>query len=484
MIADLDILLVNSPSPDPRFVVIRDVNRSGRMTRERMIWPQTNLAYLSALVRGRFSVRIIDCIAVNMRWDELERLLCELRPRYVVSNVISATLTNDMRLHALAKRNGAVTIAMGPHVTDLPKESLEEFPYLDFVIKGEPEMTFVELIDVSEGGGALEHVKGLAFRQDGQVVVNPDRPFIENLDSLPLPDHDLLPLAKYRMPFFGNYTFIIAGRGCPFRCIFCRQNVMWRSVVRMRSAESIFNETQHVLSLGCRNIMYQADTFTAKREIVIGLCRLIIDSGIKFRWACNTHIATIDEEMVRLMKQAGCWMIAPGIESCNQQVLDNIHKKTTVAQIRKVVNMIHDAGIEVWGYFVFGLPGDTRESLEQNIRCATELPLDIANFAVGAPYPGTPLYKMAKERGWLRAENWEQFDQNWSAILDYGDLTPADIIQAIKKANFRFYMRPRPIKRILKEIAKDPATAGVLSRVVWEHLALLLGIEDRKRGRL
>ena len=152
----VDILFVNPPSPDGS-IIIRDVNRSGRKTRERMIWPQTNLAYLAALVRDKFSVEIIDCIAENIDWDKFKHILIDKAPRYVVSNIISTTLTNDMYTMFLAKSLGVVTIGMGPHLTDRAEESLIKFPSLDFAIIGEVELTFVELIDVLENDGRLEN---------------------------------------------------------------------------------------------------------------------------------------------------------------------------------------------------------------------------------------------------------------------------------------------------------------------------------------
>lgn len=475
----IDILFVNPPSPDGS-IIIRDVNRSGRKTRERMIWPQTNLAYLAALVRNKYNVEIIDAIADNISWPVFRELLLKKNPRYVVSNVISTTLTNDVYTMYLAKSLGCTTIGMGPHLTDQSVESLKRFPSLDIIIRGEPEVTFHEVIEALEHEGALECVQGIAYRKGTSIEINEERPFIENLDDLPMPAHDLLPLNKYRMPFFGKYTFIVAGRGCPYKCIFCRQNVMWKSVVRMRSAESLLNEVQYLLGLGVSNIMFQADTFTANRQMVKDLCRGILENNIKFKWACNTHIATIDKEMVILMKKAGCWMIAPGIESCCNDVLRNIGKKITVEKIFNVVNMIHSAGIEVWGYFVYGLPGDTKESLEENTRCALQLPLDIANFAVAAPYPGTPFFYQAKERKWLLSTVWEDYDQNYSAIVDYGYLGPKEIIKAIKKANLKFYSRPRQVYRLIKEVLKDMTMIKSIINIAKEHLAWILNASKQK----
>jgi len=245
--------------------------------------------------------------------------------------------------------------------------------------------------------------------------------------------------------------------------------VMWKSVVRMRSADSMLSEVKYLVKLGVSNIMFQADTFTANKKMVKELCRKIIKEELRFRWVCNTHIATIDQEMVDLMKQAGCWMIAPGIESCSDKVLKNIRKQITVEQIYEVVEMIHNAGIEVWAYFVYGLPGDTKKTLEENTRCALELPLDMANFAVAAPYPGTPFYYQSVENNWLISSEWEDFDQNYSAIVDYGHLKPDDIIKAIKKANVKFFSRPKHAWRIFREIFRDFDMGKDLLRIFTEH---------------
>lgn len=473
-----DFLFINPPSPD-KDIVIRDINRSGRKTRERMIWPQTNLAYLAAMVQDLGSVEIIDCIALGMDWPALKKNMMEKRPRYVVANAISTTLTNDMSTFFIGKSLGATTIVTGPHVTHLPQESLERFPSVDFVIRGEAEQTLRHLVETLESGGRIEAVKGISYRKNGMVRENHDRPFIEDLDDLPFPLHRLLPLQKYRMPFFGNYTFIVTSRGCPNHCIFCRQHVMWRGVVRSRSARSIFEEVKIVTNLGVRNIMFQADTFTVRKDVVIDLCRMIVDSGMEIRWAANTHIAYIDEEMAGWMKRAGCWMIAPGIESGSQEVLDHARKGITLDQIRSTVRMIHEAGIEVWGYFVFGLPGDTSETMQAGIRLAKELPLDMANFAVAIPYPGTEFYDMAKRNGWLVSDNWEDFDQNYSAIVDYGSLKPRQIMRAIRRGNLEFFARPRPVLRILRAGLDDPGLAGDLWRIFRQHVRFVLNFSER-----
>lgn len=472
-----DILFINPPSPD-QDIIIRDINRSGRKSRERMIWPQTNLAYMAAMMKDNFSVDIIDCIGSNIGWDEFKKILEEKQPRYVVGNVISTTLTNDMYAMFFAKSLGAITIGSGPHLTELYDDSLMRFPALDYIIRGEGEITIKELIDTVEAGGDLKKVKGIAYKDADKVVVTEDREFIEDLDTLPMPLHELLPLDNYQLPFFGRYTFIVASRGCPFPCIFCRQVVMWKGVVRCRGAKSLLEETKYVLSLGVKNIMYQSDTFTVDRDMIIEFCKMIVDAGLKFKWCCNTHIAYVDEELVGWMKKAGCWMIAPGIESSSDVVLKNMKKGITRENIIKNVAILKKAGIQVWGYFVFGLPGDSWETLMENIKFSKQLKLDMANFAVAAPYPGTEFYRMSLEKGWLKATKWEEFDQNYSAVVDYGTLTPEMIVKAIKKANFSFFFRPKPIIKIIYNMIKDPSTAMSMIDIIWTHTKWIFSSKD------
>ncbi|MBN1586681.1 MAG: radical SAM protein [Candidatus Omnitrophica bacterium] len=474
----VDILFVNQPSPDKDWI-IRDINRSGRKTREHMIWPQTNLAWEAAVMRDAgFTVQIIDSVASRLSWEELELRVQDLKPRYVVANVISTTLNNDMRLFFYAKAQGSITIAHGPHITDKPLESLRDFPCVDYCVMNEAEEALRELIlEIEKGTGDLGHILGIAWRRGTEPVRNGKRPFIADLDSLPSPAYELLPLDKYYMPFFGNYVFIEGGRGCPYRCIYCRQTVMWESRVRNRSAEILFKEVKQLHDLGMKHVMFHHDTFTADRRMVMRLCELIIESGLKIKWCCNTHVARVDEELVGMMKKAGCWMIAPGFETADQTILDNVQKRATVEQNIRAAHMIHNAGIEVWGYFMFGNPGETHETIRRTIDMAKELPITIANFAIASPYPGTEFHRQAEANGWLvKQAAWEDYDQNYSPVVDYGHLKPEDIYQALKTANREFFFRPKPLLRIAKEMKSWPMIKSLFG-ITLSYLKLFLGKE-------
>lgn len=448
-----DILFVNPPSPDG-YVYIRDINRSGRRSRERTIWPQTSLAYLAAVAKqAGYAVNILDCIASEISWDKYLSYIKKVKPKWTIVQAISSVMTNDVYATYLGKRYGSNTVVVGPHVTALPRQTMESFPSVDFGIVGEAEETLAELLNTVDKGGDLKQIKGLTYRERDEIIVNEERPFLEDISSLPIPLHELLPIDKYRLPYIGNrYTFVLHSRGCPNSCYFCRQTVMWKSQPRLRSPESICEELKYLDKLGVHNIMFHADTFTQDRDNVIGICRQIIDNNLKVRWICNSRVDRVDPEMLDWMKKAGCWMINYGIESGVQDILIKCNKgeKATVAAAREAVLMTKRAGIKVWGYFIIGLPGETHETIKETSRFARSVPLDMVNFAVGAPYPGTEFYRQAEENNWLESVEWEDFDQNYSAIVNYPELSSKEIMQGIRRCYIEWFLRPRGLWVFLK----------------------------------
>ncbi|MBU0703164.1 MAG: B12-binding domain-containing radical SAM protein, partial [Chloroflexi bacterium] len=394
----VDILFVNPPAPDGG-IWIRSQHRVGRRSREGMIWPQVGLAQMAALFPD-YRVEVVDAISLRMGWTAFERLLEEKRPRYYVTQVTAPTLRNDMYGTFLARSMGATTIAFGTHVTPIPRETMRAFPSLDFSLRGEPELTLRELIDTLEGASGkwqvagdkshgmepdfaerlqklfgdadpgwqpaehLKLIKGLVWRDGGQIVVNADRPFIRHLDDLPLPRHDLLPLQAYRAPLVRNpYAFIVTSRGCPGGCRFCIKHVSYGNSVRFRSPENILAEMELLCGLGVRSVNLYADLFTVSREQVVGLCELMLERDMPMPWTCNSRVDFVDQEMLRLMGRAGCRWISWGIESGSEKVLRNIRKGIKLDQVERALRWSREAGIRNWGYFIIGLPGETEETI-------------------------------------------------------------------------------------------------------------------------
>ena len=287
-------------------------------------------------------------------------------------------------------------------------------------------------------------MRGLAWRDRGEIVINPDRPFIPSLDDLPIPKHELLPLDKQRMPMIkGPFTFIVTSRGCPAGCKYCIKHVSYQTSVRIRSPQLILEELQALAALGIHHVHMYADLFTVNRQQVVDLCRLIIDAGLKVSWTCNSRVDYVDEEMLQLMGRAGCWYISWGIESANEQILKRAHKGYKKDQALRALQWAKAAGINNWGFFIIGLPGETEETIRETIDYAKALPLDIALFHIAAPYPGTPFFYEVVQNNWFRpGTQWEEVDMDRSTVLDYPGLTAERLEYWQKRATREWSLRP------------------------------------------
>lgn len=493
----VDVLLVNPPSPDGG-IWIRSQHRVGRKSRENMIWPQVSLAQMAALLVPDYKVAIIDAIAERMSWPQFEKKLREYQPKYYLTQVTAPTLQNDMYGVFLAKALGAKTMAMGTHVTPMTRETLEPYPALDFVLRGEPEVTLREVVDALEGrvpsdaavvkllqstgseiptrfatrnGGDLSHIRGLAWRKQSEIVINPDRPFIPNLDDLPLPLHHLLPLQKYRVPMVKTpYTFIVTSRGCSAGCIYCIKHVSYQWSLRLRSPENIIQEIKLLKNLGVGYIHMYADLFTLSRDQVMGICELLIQEKLDIIWTCNSRVDYVDEEMLRLMGKSGCWMIAWGIESGNFEILKHARKGADPAKAARALQWARNAGIKNWGYFIIGLPGETEETIRETIEFSKKLPLDIALFHIAAPYPGTPFFFEVVKNGWFRpGTRWEEVDMDGSTVLDYPHLRAEQLEYWQKRAFREWAFRPGPILTLLKSMNSWEGIKSAFD-IAFQHL--------------
>ena len=483
----VDILLVNPPTPDGG-LWIRTQHRVGRRTRENMVWPQVSLAQMAALLDPEYKVAIIDANAEQMGWPEFAKKLDELNPKYYMTQVTAPTLENDMYGCFIAQARGAKTIAFGTHVTPIPKETMRPYPALDYILLGEPDLTIRDLLDHLEdkidqrpptiqklfadhdptykpafnedGTVDMRQIKGLVWRQQGEIVVNYTRPFIANLSDMPHPYHHMLPLQKYRMPMIkGPFTFIVTSRGCPAGCTYCIKHVSYQFTTRVRSPESIMEELWVLKNLGMNNIHMYADLFTVNRDQVMGLCKLMVEENIEIKWTCNSRVDYVDEEMLRMMSKAGCWLISWGIESGNESILRHARKGAYPDKAEKALTWARKAGIKNWGYFIIGLPGETEATIRDTIDFSKKLPLDIALFHVAAPYPGTPFFFEVVKNNWFRKDTrWEQVDMDKGTVLDYPQLSAERLLYWQRRAFREWAFRPGPAMTYLKMLLSDTST--------------------------
>ena len=501
-VSNVDVMLVNPPSPDGA-VWIRSQHRVGRRSRENMIWPQVSLAQMAALLSPTYSVRVVDAIADTMSWKDFEQLIRELRPKYYVTQLTAPTLQNDLYGTFVAKAMGARTMAFGTHITPMPRETLRPYPSLDFGLRGEPDLTLRDVIDHLEGqqfdrpepieilfrkhdpayrpqriaadsGGDIDlsSIKGLVWRRAGELVVNPDRPFIADLDDLPMPMYELLPLSKYRIPLIkGPYAFIVTSRGCPAGCTYCIKHVSYGPTMRLRSPEKLLDEIEKLVSLGVRNIHMYADLFTVNRDQVMAICAGLIARRIKVKWTCNSRVDFVDREMLRAMAASGCHYIAWGLESASKEILTHARKGVDPDRARQSLAWAREAGIQNWGYFIIGLPGETVDTIKQTIAFSKALPLDIALFHIAAPYPGTPFFFEVMRNNWFRpGVRWEEVDMDESTVLDYPGLSAEQLEYWQKRAFREWAMRPGPVYTYLKMLMSDASTLKSAVNIGLRHL--------------
>jgi anaerobic magnesium-protoporphyrin IX monomethyl ester cyclase len=341
----VDVMLVNPPTPDGG-IWIRSQHRVGRRSRENMIWPQVSLAQLAALLSPTYSVRVVDANAERMSWPAFEQLLRRERPKYYVTQLTAPTLQNDLYGTFLAKTVGATTMAFGTHLTPMPRETLRPFPSLDFGLRGEPDLTLRDLVDHLEGNQFdrpanietmfrkhdaaysriassrlrgrpnLGLMKGLVWRHGDEIVVNPDRPFIADLDDLPMPilrvaaAADVLDAAHQ-----GPVLLHRDEPGLSCRVHLLHQARQLRSDHAAAFAGQAAGGDPGPRPAGGAQHPHVCRPVHGESGPGGGLCRAIIDAGLKIRWTCNSRVDFVDQEMLQLMAKSGCYYIAWGLES-------------------------------------------------------------------------------------------------------------------------------------------------------------------------
>ena len=395
--------------------------------------------------------------------------LQQFQPDYLVLNVASTTLKNDLSLLDIAKEvlPNVITIAKGAHFLTENTDILYKYKALDLIIVGEAEDTLKEILQ----GKPYDKIKGLCYR-DGQnfkflAKYTGKRPFIKDLDKLPFPARHLVNNKLFRRPDNNKVqTIIKVSRGCPHHCFFCLATPVSGAKVRYRSAENIIEEIKEcVKKYKIKNFLFWSDLFNFDREWTIDLCKKIIESGLKITWSANTRADTADKEMADLMYKSGCRLVSIGVESGSQYILDKIGKKITISNIIDTVKIFKKAKIKTYNYFVIGLPWDNEETIEQTIRFAILLNSDFVSFYTATPLPGTRFYKFAQEKNLINDK--DSFEGAYYApIVNTMCLSKKRVFELHKSAIKRFYLRPGYIFKAISNIrsfaeVKNYIKAGV-----------------------
>jgi anaerobic magnesium-protoporphyrin IX monomethyl ester cyclase len=413
------------------------------------------ILYIASYLRQyEYDVDVMDAYTLNSTMNDVVK---KLRDGNFNTLGINTYLVNIVNAEALAKRvkeelPNIVIITGGHGVSVLPNKALD-CPHIDYAICNEGEETFLELLQAIEGKQNFSEIKGLIYRENENVVVNPKRGYIKDLDSLPFPAYDLLPDLKFYNYFpFQIKKFPVAGiitsRGCPGRCTFCDKSV-WEKSFRLRSAKNVVDELEILVNkYGIREILFVDDTFTADKKRIYEIFKLTKERNLKFSFSCASRINTIDLDLLKFMKKNGCWFIAYGIETGDEDVLKLINKNIKLENVRKVVEMTHDVGISSQGYFILGNPTETMETMDKTIAFAKSLKLDRMIACLNTPIPGTAQYETKDQYGTVVEPVYSKYNFQVPVYVPHG-LTSEILSKKLMQFYKEFYFRPRIILKII-----------------------------------
>jgi radical SAM superfamily enzyme YgiQ (UPF0313 family) len=424
----------------------------------------------------------VDAIASGLTVEDVLRIAKHFD--LVVMQVDTASIDSDLQVARRLKEFTDATICLvGPHVSVLEcaDEVLRKTKFVDYVARREYDYTIKELAE----GVPPEKILGLSYRKGESVQHNPDRPFIKNVDELPFVNPIYkrdLPMKVYRIHELRHpFTTIFSSRGCPFGCrYFCRWPAVFEgSLFRPRSPQNVFEEVRWVKENmpWIKEILFDDGTFTTDPRRVEKICDLIKDLDVV--WSCNAR-ADVPFHVLRKMKEAGCRMVIVGFESANQHILNTIRKGITLERMEKFVKDCKKVGILVHGTFMIGLPGETKETIENTFRWAVKMDLDSIQFSVATPYPGTEFWNYLKERGWLR-QDLRYIDEEGiqQAVYDYPDLSGEEIREACEILHRRFVFRPRFVWKTIRLALSHKDEMRRVLRATYEYVLYLWKIKKK-----
>ncbi|HDM23354.1 cobalamin-binding protein [archaeon] len=384
--------------------------------------PPLGLLYLASYVRENsdHDIKVIDCQVNRMKLDKLESIIEREAPDVVGVGSITPYVYDAVRVFELAKEidEGIVTVAGGPHFTFTVEESLRDFKCIDVIVRGEGEITLLELLNSLEKNGfntkSLKKIKGISFRLNGKPVSTSDRPLIKNVDSIPWPAYDMVPMRRYRFVVFGEkYTMILGSRGCPFRCRFCSEWRFWRGCWRPRNPVNIVDEMEFLHEKYGKEIFWFADdTFNVNGERIEAFCRELMERGLDFKWYYEGRIDYLLKyrRLLPLMEKTGNIWVLLGVEGASDHELKYYRKELSIEQIKKAFKLLKRHNIISQAMFVIGHRKETRESIMAKVKLSKKIGADFTIFTMLTPFPGSDIYEEAKRNGWIEVYDYSKYD--------------------------------------------------------------------------
>jgi len=463
----LDILLVNPP--------LTLAERYGAFASVGSQAPPLGLCYLAAMVRkAGHSVQIMDAPALNM---DLSQTVREVGNAQAALIGITATTASIIRASELARGLRASGLRSpiligGAHVSALPEQTLREFPEFDLGAINEGEYSLVEVIEAFKSGSSYHDISGIVFRDRDEIIVTPARPLIENLDELPFPAWDLIPdLAKYYKPAPHSYyqlpsSSLMTSRGCNGTCTFCARPFMGERY-RSNSPDYTLAMVDHLVRrYGIRDIMFYDDNFLLDRGRVLQICDALQSRDYRISWSCLARTDLTPKDFYETIHRAGCWQIAYGIESGDQEILNNLKKHVKIDRVAQMIQQANKAGITTRGYFMIGCPGETPATIEKTIDFMRDSNLKEFHVTFCTPMPGAELFDT-----W---QKWGAFDCDWRK-LGFWDpvfipegMTREELIAGHRRMFRKFYLRPAVILRYVLKVIRRPGIMLNILRAGWD----------------
>jgi anaerobic magnesium-protoporphyrin IX monomethyl ester cyclase len=433
--------------------------------------PALGLLSLAAVLRkAGYPVKIVESASLGLSFSRTVDEILRENPRYVGLSCTTASVENAARIARAVKEKSPQILVLtgGPHITALPEETFRRFPDFDFGILGEGETALVDLLEALEGEKNPSQVESAVYREGEEIRVNPRRRFIENLDTLPFPAFDLVPdfPRAYRAPFLnyrkGPAASLISSRGCPQACTFCDRSVFGNRY-RYFSEDYLWELISSLRrQYGIRHLVFTDDQFAAFRPRLVRLCERLARGGLDMQWNCDARVDSVDPDLLRLMKRAGCWMISYGIESGSEQILGQVQKGISLENAEQAIHWTKEAGIRAKGLFMIGYPQETEETLAQTLAFIRRVPLDEINLSFLTPYPGTEIYRQLKGSSEF-SEDWGRMNA-LNSLLRPKNLTRLALEKAYGRIIRRFYMRSGPTLSYLGLLLRSPENVSRLAQ--------------------
>ena len=418
--------------------------------------------------KNGFEVVFIDAPAKQMNVKQtLERIRKEAEDsKLFVFDTSTPSIYNDVEFAGMIKDlyPHAFTMLVGTHPSATPDETMKISTKIDGLARHEYDYIIRDTAIAIRDGADFSVIRGLTWRNEGKIIHNPDAEHIEDLDSIPFAADFIkrhLDVTDYVFPAAAFPSIqIFTGRGCPARCNFCvYPQTLHGHKYRLRTPENVIREIEYIQENfpEVKEIVFEDDTFTINKQRVTEICQMIIDRKIRIRWLCNARV-NLDYDTMTLMKRAGCHLIIPGIESMSQQILNNIHKGTTVEQIENYVKNARKAGLMIHACYMVGNQGETRETMEATLNAAMRFKTDTAQFFPLIPYPGTGAYEWAKKNHYINGKYDEYIheDGTLNCIINTPELSAQELVDFCQYARKKYYLRPWYIGHRIIRGLQDP----------------------------